>query len=194
MLGSLRLFLARKVAQHIDVHTTDSFVTELVPVHGLRTSVETYTLKPEFSVQVLTMPLHEKYKCKVNTLDIMQGKKRKVKGFRVKLYTKADVKVKGLPKRRKISIIKATKRSQGMAIELDNKLKFLKNKPALANNEVILAWYYPIVDSAVIKLALDKQRGKLLVWYNPGSRHGKARGLYLIRRLGFGQKPEWRWV
>ena len=194
MLDNVRLFLARKAAQHIPVHTTDAFVTELVPVMGLRTSVETYTLKPEFSVQVLTMPLNEKYKCKVNTLDIMKGKRRKVRGFRVKLYTKADVKIKGTPKRRKISIIKATKRSQGMAIELDNKLKFLKNRPVLAKNEVILAWYYPIVDSAVIKLALDKQRGKLLVWYNPSSRHGKARGLYLIRRLGLGQKPEWRWV
>ncbi|MBQ7154107.1 MAG: hypothetical protein IJR85_00935 [Synergistaceae bacterium] len=193
MLGSVRSFLARKSAQHVEVYTTDAFATELVPVHSARKSVETYTLKPEFSVKVLTLPMGEKQKCKVEGFSLSQ-KRPEAKGFRVKLYTKQDVKVRTLPPRRKINIFKGTKKIQGMPIELDNKLKFLKNKPPLAKNEAILAWYWPIVDNAVIKLALDKQRGKLLVWYNPDSRHGKARGLYLIRRLALGAKPEWRWV
>lgn len=193
MFKSARKIIGDRIAQKINVHTTDAFVTELVPVHEIRRTVETYTLKPEFHVDVLTMPIHEEHKV------IIQGEKLSkispnVKGSRVKLYTKADVKVHTLPPRRKINIFKGTKRIQQMPIELDNKLKFLRNKPPLAKNEVILAWYWPIVDNAVIKLALDKQRGKLLVWYNPDSRHGKARGLYLIRRLGLGTKPEWRWV
>ena len=193
MFGSVREFLARKTAQRVDVHTTDAFATELVPVHSTRKSVETYTLKPELKVQVIAVPIPEKQKCNVQGFTLSQNRPE-VRGFRVKLFTKQDVKIHTLPPRRKINIFKATKKIQGMPIELDNKLKFLRNKPILAKNEAILAWYWPIVDNAVIKLALDKQRGKLLVWYNPDSRHGKARGLYLIRRLALGAKPEWRWV
>ena len=193
MFGSVRNFLARKTAQHVEVYTTDAFVSELVPVHATRKSIETYTLKPEFSVDVIAVPIPEKEKCGVQGFTLSQNIPE-AKGFKVKLFTKQDVKIRTLPPRRKINIFKATKKIQGIPIELDNKLKFIKHKPALAKNEAILAWYWPIVDNAVIKLALDKQRGKLLVWYNPDSRHGKARGLYLIRRLALGAKPEWRWV
>lgn len=193
MFGSIREFLAKKTAQHVEVHSTDAFVTELVPVNEGRKSVETYTLKPELSVEVIDVPIPEKQKCSVKGFALSQNIPE-AKGFRVKLFTKQDVKIRTLPPRRRINIFKATKKIQSMPIELDNKLKFIRHKPALAKNEAILAWYWPIVDNAVIKLALDKQRGKLLVWYNPDSRHGKARGLYLIRRLAFGAKPEWRWV
>ena len=190
----LRDFLARKTAQHVDVHTLDdAFVTELVETHTARRSVETYTINPEASVTVHTMDLNDGKKPEVRGWKITQ-ESISTRGFKVKQYTKHDVKVRAITRRRPPAIFKATKKIQAMPIELDNKLKFQKNRPKVPANEVILAWYWPIVDNAVIKLALNKQRGTLLVWYNPGSRHGKAKGLYLIRKLGLGGKPEWRWV
>ena len=45
MIGAFRKFVAAKVAGHVDVHTVDVFVTDLVPVHGLRkTSLRTRAL------------------------------------------------------------------------------------------------------------------------------------------------------
>ena len=193
MLDTLRRFLARHLAAHPDVRTVDAFMTTPVPVRTVRQSVETYTLKPELTVNVRNVDLSIHTTCKTDGFT-PKLPAPKVMGFRVKQLTKHDIKTHGLAKRRKINVWVGTKKMQSMPIELPNKLKFQKNRPAVAKNESILAWYWPIVDSAVIKLALNKQRGTLLVWYNPGSRHGKPRGLYLIRKLGLGEKPEWRWV
>ncbi|WP_299075346.1 hypothetical protein [uncultured Fretibacterium sp.] len=77
--------------------------------------------------------------------------------------------------------------------ERGNRLQWQRSRPK-APGEMILAWYGPIVEGAVAKLALNKQRGTLLIWYNPQSRHFNPRGLYLYRRLGKDEKPEWRWV
>ena len=193
MLKSLRGYLAGKLMGRIEVHTTDAFITELLPTHTVRKSVETYTLKPDIAVNVRSIDVTPKITCRVNSFST-EIPAPKVTGFKFRLLTKHDIKTHGMPKRRKINIWKATKKMQAMPIELENKIKFLKDRPAFAKNELLLAWYWPIVDSAVIKLALNKQRGTLWVWYNPDSRHAKPKGLYLIRRLGLGEKPEWRWV
>ena len=194
MLDSLRRTLARTFTSRPKVHTIDAFMRELLPVRTVRKSVEIYTLKPDMTANVRSLDLSSiNPVCKVNgfTPEITAPK---VTGFKVKQLTKHDIKTHGLPKRRKINIWTGTKKMQSMPIELHNKLKFQKDRPKVAKNEAVLAWYWPIVDSAVIKLALNKQRGTLLVWYNPGSRHAKPKGLYLIRRLGLDEKPEWRWV
>ena len=193
MLDSFRGYLAKKFAARPEVHTVDAFLTELVPVHTVRRSVDTYTLTPELKANVRTIDVAFSAKCKVDGFSLKK-EPPKVSGFKVKQLTKYDIKIHGLPKRRKLNIWKATKKMQAMPIELANKLKFNRNRIAVAKNEAVLAWYWPIVDKAVIKLALNKQRGTLLVWYNPDSRHAKTRGLYLIRKLGLGEKPEWRWV
>lgn len=194
MFDSLRSFIARKISGPVEVHTIDdAFITELLPVHTVRKSVETYTLKPDITLSVKSIDVTPKITCKVSGINT-ELRVPKILGFRFKLLTKHDIKTHGIPRQRKINIWKATKKMQAVPIELENKIKFLKNKPSLAKNESLLAWYWPIVDSAVIKLALNKQRWTLLVWYNPGSRHAKPKGLYLIRRLGLGEKPEWRWV
>ncbi|MBQ7544010.1 MAG: hypothetical protein IJT02_03605 [Synergistaceae bacterium] len=193
MLGNVRGYIARKASQHVEVHTLDeAFVTELVEARTTRRAVSTYTLTQDTAVAVHTADLHADHKCTVSGFKVKRGDVS-ARGFRVKLYTKHDAKVRGLPPRRKTNIFSGLKRMQAMPIELEDKLKFQRNRPAVLRNEVIIAWYWPIVDNAVIKLALNKQRGTLLVWYKPGSRHGKAKGLYLIRRLGQA-KPEWRWV
>ena len=194
MLDTLRRTLARTFTAHPEVHTIDAFMTELLPVHTVRQSVETYTLTSKLAANVRHVDISKiDFTCKVDGFN-PEMQPPKIMGFKVKQLTKRDIKTHGLPKRRKINIWKATKKMQAMPIELHNKLKFQKDRPKVAQNEAVLAWYWPIVDNAVIKLALNKQRGTLLVWYNPGSRHAKARGLYLIRKLGLGEKPEWRWV
>ncbi|MBQ9434011.1 MAG: hypothetical protein IJU26_07325 [Synergistaceae bacterium] len=194
MLDSVRGFIARKTSGNINVHTLDdAFVTELLETHTTRQSVDTYTLDPDISVNVRTVDLHADHKCKVDGFTLKKTPVN-VNGFRVKRFTKHDVKTHGLPKRKKLTIWTATKKIQSLPIELENKLRFQKNRPAFPKNEAVLAWYWPIVQDAVIKLALNNQRGTLLVWYNPQSRHGKAKGAYLIRRLGLGEKPELRWV
>ena len=193
MLGNVRSYIAKKASQRVEVYTADDdFITDIVEAHSIRREVSTYTLTVDAAVAVHTADLHAGHKCRVDGFKV-RPEDIAARGFRVKLYTKHDVKVRGLPPRRKVNIFSGLKRMQGLPIELEDKLKFQKHRPAVARNEVILAWYWPIVDNAVIKLALNKQRGTLLVWYNPGSRHGKAKGLYLIRRLGQA-KPEWRWV
>ncbi|MBQ7219471.1 MAG: hypothetical protein IJS28_00670 [Synergistaceae bacterium] len=194
MLDALRMALARQFVGRPEVHTIDAFMTELVPVHTVRQSVDTYTLKPAMTANVRSIDIESmSLKCKTDGFT-PELPVPKISGCKVRQLTKYDIKTHGLPQRRKLNIWKATKKMQSMPIELNNKLKFQKDRPKTAKNESILAWYWPIVDNAVIKLALNKQRGTLLVWYNPGSRHAKARGLYLIRKLGLGEKPEWRWV
>lgn len=86
------------------------------------------------------------------------------------------------------------KQIQALPQERQNVIKLQRKKPDVASNEIILACYGPIVEGAVEKIVLNKQNGTLLVWYKKGSRQFKARFVYLIRRLGMGSKPEWRWI
>mgnify|MGYP007070221553 CR=1 FL=1 len=193
---TIRDYISRKsvkLIRHIEIYGVDALKIEPPEVHTVRKSVEVHTLKPELHAGVRRIDLKKNLKCTTETADLLKGPVSS-KGFHVRKYTKQDIKIHGMPKRRKINIWKATKRAQGQPIELQNKLTQQKNRPAVSRNEIILAWYSPIVDGAVIKLALNKQRGTLLVWYDPRSRKYKARGVYLIRRLGAGEKPEWRWV
>jgi hypothetical protein len=77
--------------------------------------------------------------------------------------------------------------------ERGNRLQCQSVRPK-KNDEIILAWFGPIVEDAVVKLSLNKQRGSLLIWYNPQSRRFDSRGLYLYRRLGLRDSLEWRWL
>ena len=193
---SLKEYISRravKLTTRIEVHQLEAFITELPETHTVRKSVETHELKPDLKAGVHKADLKANLKCRTEGTKLLR-QPPKSKGFRMKQYSKQDIRIHGMPGRRKINIWKATKKAQGLPVELENKLKQVKNKPAVSRNEVILAWYWPIVDGAVLKLALNKQRGTLLVWYDPRSRQYKARGVYLIRRLGLGEKPEWRWV
>ena len=192
---AIRDYLSRKainITRSVNVYKLDTFI-EAPEVHTVRRSVEVHSLLPRLQTSVRKIDLRKHLKCTTQTIELLT-QPAEAKGFQVKKYTKQDIKIHGMPKRRKINIWKAAKKAQALPIELHNKLKQQRNRPAVARNEAILAWYYPIVDDAVIKLALNKQRGTLLVWYDPRSRRYKARGVYLIRRLGAGEKPEWRWV
>ncbi|MCR5347252.1 MAG: hypothetical protein K6E38_05685 [Fretibacterium sp.] len=119
----------------------------------------------------------------------------KAKGTRVRRYSSRELRVYSASLKKKYTLKVRNGLSQMLEFpqERTNRLKwqtFRPNEPG----EVTLAWYGPLIEDAVIKLALEKGRGTLLVWYNSQSKQFKTGGLYLCRRLGVGEKPEWRWV
>ena len=195
MLDSIRKTLAEHFFRRVSVHRLDEgFFTALPEIHSLRRKIETRKFESHIKLSVLTLPnFTRKLQCNIKKVTFTVTKQITVRKFKIKHFTKQDIRVNKLTKRG-MNSYRAIKLIQGMPQERPNLLKFLKIKPVLAKNEMLLALYSPIVDSAVIKLALNKSRGTLLVWYNPGSRHSKAKSVYLVRRLGLGEKPEWRWV
>ena len=119
----------------------------------------------------------------------------KTKGERVHRYSAKGFKVFGnkLKTKHTLKVRDGLKQMLEFPQERTNRLKWQSFRPS-EPGEVILAWYGPLIEDAVIKLALDKARGTLLIWYNSQSKQFKTGGLYLYRRLGTGEKPEWRWV
>jgi len=77
--------------------------------------------------------------------------------------------------------------------ERANRLQWQLVRPK-KKDEMILAWYGPIVEDAVARSTLNKRRGTLLIWYNPDSRRYDAKGLYLYKRFGLNENLEWRWL
>ena len=77
--------------------------------------------------------------------------------------------------------------------ERTNRLQWQLARPK-KEGEMILAWYGPVIEEAVMKLTLNKQQGTLLIWYNPQSRRFDPKGIYLYRRLCLHGDFEWRWM
>ena len=115
-----------------------------------------------------------------------------VKGAKIAKYAPGEVRVRSFSKI-STAIREGLKRASVLPQERANRLQWQMTRPR-TEGEMLLAWYGPIVEEAVTKLTLNKQQGTLLVWYNPQSRHFKARGLYLYKRLGVRADLEWRWV
>nr|WP_315101927.1 hypothetical protein [uncultured Fretibacterium sp.] len=116
----------------------------------------------------------------------------RVRGSRIARYVPQEIAV-GRVSLLSVRVLSDLGRVLKLPQERENRLQWQRSRPR-APGEMVLAWYGPIVEGAVVKLALNKQRGTLLIWYNPQSRHFNPRGLYLYRRLGKDEKPEWRWV
>jgi hypothetical protein len=97
-----------------------------------------------------------------------------------------------------VSWMKATVRADRKRMEIlpqerTSRLQWQRVRPK-KDGEVILAWFGPIIEEAIVKLTLNKQQGTLLIWYNPQSRRFNASGLYLYRHMGKNENLEWRWV
>ena len=158
-----------------------------VNVTSLKPKIECGVSRPfEFS------EITEKRKAKAVNVKLA-GKMPRYHNHHIKHFVKEDVKTHTLQFTKKPKTWSLLKQIQALPQERVNVLKYLKKRPEALRNEVILACYGPIVEGGVLKLALNKQRGTLLVWYKAGSRQLKAKYAYLIRRLGLGGKPEWRW-
>ena len=196
-MPGIRDFIARHVTKRVKVYKIDNFDVDFPEIKKLKKSVKVTHYKPEIKISVSKpFDFDKEIKCAAKNYKLQLSKEKAVKArkYKVKKYVKQDIKIQKFSLGKKIKTWKPLKQIQALPQERVNLLKFQKKRPNVANNEMILAWYWPIVDKSVIKLVLNKQRGTLLIWYSSSSRQNKARGVYLIRRLGFGEKPEWRWV
>lgn len=192
----LRDFLARHISRNVNVYRIDDFSIEAPETVSMIKRVETVRIKPEISCTVSKIydadEMTERLKARAVNVKL-SGRKAVAKSYRIKRYVKEDVKTQRAKLAGKPKVSDMTKQIQAVPLELPNVIKSMKKRPDSLRNEVVLACYGPIVEGSVLKLALNKQRGTLLVWYKPGSRQLKAKYVYLIRRLGLGGKPEWRW-
>jgi len=93
----------------------------------------------------------------------------------------------------KTKVHNKTKQALTLPQERVNRLQWQFVRPK-KEGEMLLAWFGPIVEDAIAKSTLNKQRGTLLIWYNPQSRRFDTKGLYLYRRLGVNENLEWRWM
>jgi hypothetical protein len=114
------------------------------------------------------------------------------KGAKIARYAIGEIGTHTRPKL-KTKVHADVKRVAVLPQERLNRLQWQTVKPK-KEGEMILAWFGPIVEEAIVKLTLNKQQGTLLIWYNPQSRRFDSKGLYLYKRLGIQGKLEWRWM
>ena len=192
----MRDFIARHFTRDVKVYRIDDFRMERPEAVKIKKRVEVFHTFPEIKLSASNPfdfeKIAKKITCTAKRFKLLNSPV-KSRNIKIKRYVKQDVKTHTFSFNKKIKTFSPLKQIQALPQERKNMLKFQKKRPNIANNEMLLAWYGPIVEGAVEKLVLNKQRGTLLIWYNPGSRQFKARGVYLIRRLGLGSKPEWRW-
>ena len=110
----------------------------------------------------------------------------------IKRYTPDKLALRTFSKLKTQALV-GTKRVMVLPQERANRLQWQLARPK-KKDEMILAWFGPIVENAVARLTLNKRRGTLLIWYNPESRHFNAKGLYLYKRFGLNENLEWRWM
>lgn len=192
----MRDFLARHISRSVEVYRVDDFSIEPPQIVRMPKRVDTVRIKPGISC-TMSRPYdfaEMTEKMKVRAVNVkLSGKTVTAKSYRIKRYVKEDIKTHRQKLAGKPAVRNMLKQIQAVPLELPNVLKYMKKRPDSVKGEAVLACYGPIVEGGVLKLALNKQRGTLLVWYKAGSRQLKAKYLYLIRRLGLGGKPEWRW-
>jgi hypothetical protein len=116
----------------------------------------------------------------------------RVGGAKIAKYAVGELGTRTVPKL-KTAARENLKRVAVLPQERSNRLQWQSVRPK-KDDEILLAWFGPIVTDAVMKLTLNKQQGVLLIWYNLQSRRFDAKGLYLYRRLNARESLEWRWL
>ena len=161
---AMRKFLARSITGRVKVYKIEDFNIEPPEIKKLKKSVEVTHYKPKIKISVSKpFDFDKEIKCSAKNFNFSNYSSVKVNKYKIKQYTKHDIKIQKFSLNKKLRIWKPLKQIQALPQERKNMLKFQKKRPNVAVNEAILAWYWPIVDKAVIKLVLDKQRGTLLV-------------------------------
>ena len=115
-----------------------------------------------------------------------------VKESKIKRYAPGELAFRTFSKL-KVKTRSGAKQMAVLPQERANRLQWQTVRPK-KEGEMILAWFGPIVEDAVVKLTLNKRRGTLLIWYNPQSRRFDVKGLYLYRRMGTKENLDWRWM
>ena len=189
-LAEIREYFSRHFLGRVRVNRCDPPLPPPV-CHLLRRTVETHPIRTRMRVLSAELFSVGGMSCSHRGFRFSSQLVR-VRGSRIARYVPQEIAV-GRMSPLSVCVLSDLKRAFRLPQERENRLQWQRSRPR-APGEMILAWYGPIVEGAVAKLALNKQRGTLLIWYNPQSRHFNPRGLYLYRRLGKDEKPEWRWV
>ncbi|GHV33076.1 hypothetical protein FACS1894187_00410 [Synergistales bacterium] len=164
-------------------------------ISSLKRNVETYPIRTQMKVTGSTLFVAGSLTCSSKGFRLSMHSSNqavKTKGSKIRKYASGEIKTHTIAKI-KITILENTKLAAVVPQERTNRLRWQKARPK-TSGEVILAWFGPIIDEAVVKLTLDKRRGTLLIWYNPQSRRFDSKGVFLCRRLGSEKHFEWRWV
>ena len=190
-LEEIRSYFARHVLGRLRVRCGTPAM-ESPAVGTLRRGAEVHPMRTRMQVRAPAL------------LSFRGGLECSSRGFR---FSRDLVRVHGERVRRRVptaaaarmSLVRSVRSKDGLRRvlalpqERGNRLTARTPRPNLPG-VAVLAWYGPLIEGAVVKLALNRQRGTLFIWYNPRSRHFKPAGLFLARRLGAGAKPEWLWV
>jgi hypothetical protein len=117
-----------------------------------------------------------------------------VYGARIAKYASGEIQARRLKTKISLEVREGKKRLSQLPQERQNRLNFLPaEKRGIWENEIILAYFSPIVAADVVKIALNKQRGSLVLWYNAKGRHFDAKGLFMCKRLG-ARESQWHWL
>ena len=189
-LAEIREYFSRHFLGRVRVNRCDPPLPPPV-CHLLRRTVETHPIRTRMRVLSAELFSVGGMSCSHRGFRFSSQLVR-VRGSRITRYVPQEIAV-GRMSPLSVCVLSDLKRAFRLPQERENRLQWQRSRPR-APGEMILAWYGPIVEGAVVKLTLNRQRGTLLIWYNPQSRHFNPRGLYLYRRLGMNEKPEWRWV
>lgn len=157
----------------------------------LKRTVETHPIRTQMKVAGSVFLTYKNVTCSSRGFRFAAQMVR-TKGAKIARYVPEEIRVRALPKIRS-KVREGTKRAAVLPQERTNRLQWQSVRPK-KNGEMILAWYGPLIEDAVVKLTLNKQQGTLLIWYNPQSRRFDPKGIYLYRRLGVGRDFEWRWM
>ena len=190
----VRNFFARHVHREINIYRIDDFNLEKPEIikNKTRLKVEHSDLNIKVTASNPFNLDEWNFECKALKCKLFSSPAKSY-NQKIKRYVKQDVKTHKAKFVQSPKISFQLKQIQNLPQERRNILKLQKKKPKVADNEMILACYGPIVEGAVERLVLNKQQGTLFVWYSASSRQRKDRNVYLIRRLGMNAKPEWRW-
>jgi hypothetical protein len=164
---------------------------EPLQVVALRREVKTYPIRTKMNVIGSAFFTFSGVACS-NRGFRFSGELVKTRGAKIARYIPEEIRIRSVTWLR-AKVRSDKKRMEVLPQERTSRLQWQRLRPQ-QRGEVLLAWFGPIVEEAIVKLTLNKQQGTLLIWYNPQSRHFNASGLYLYRRLGIGENLEWRWV
>ena len=193
--GGIRDYFSRRVPHDVIVHGTEDFSITEPETKTSRRLVET---KP-FAVDMNILPpkvssLRGVRKCGARGF-VFSAVQVKTRGNKVRLFRAEKFKVSGARIKFDDGKVKV---KNGMSVmlalpqERENRVRW-HEPDSRGTGESILAWYGPIVEDAVVKMALNKGHGTLLIWYNPKSRKFRTGGVCVCRKFGAGERPELRW-
>ena len=181
-LETVKNFLSRHVSRRIDVKFHAPEISKLPEIKSKRDKVNTYSLEAHSKIETIKpLDFKTELNCNVNGFKFKQ-EVLKVRGGFIKLYTKYDFKTHEIPKMKPARPKNSLRQIMAVPQERMNRIKWQKLRPRIAPGEMVIAWYGPIVESAVLKLVLNKQAGTLLIWYDSRSRKFSTRGLFLCRK------------